>query len=178
MVNGPKQVFGASAGITRFEYGGSLGDLVSSDPRRRPNPPRYQDLIDTPGLVAPADDPDRFFDADESSTAAWLRTHEGIRIRSVHRRPGLRNKTPDAVGDQFRITLDMKHRTTRNGAVTGVRQGRAQSDRIVFDLRDADVDWHEFSAGLDEGLRKFGLRLNEILIIRGDDGAALHWVRG
>lgn len=131
-----------------------------------------------PRLVAPATDPDRFFDDVELSTVEWLRTHEHMQLRSVDRRTGLRSRTPDVVSDQLRITFDLKHRTTRNGAATGVRQGRTQSRRIVFDLRHADVNWSEFSAGLNEGLRKFGARLDEILIILGDDGAALHWVRG
>ena len=155
-------------------FEGVPGGLERSD--RPPAPPTYAEL-EAAGLIAPADDPDRWFSPAEASTAAWLRGRDCPTL-SVRRLEGRYRKTPDAVAAHVAVTIETKTADSTANAITQrVREGRKQARRVVIDLRNQGSHLDDARAGLDLALRRYGLHLDETLLVLADD-LAVGWFHG
>jgi hypothetical protein len=154
-----------------FRFVGTLGNLLNPD--NPPNPPTFEELAEA-GVIAPADDPDRFFNKAERATAAWLRSR-GLDVLSVNRRTGQRARTPDAVIAGEPVTLETKGAVaSENSIVQQIRGGRGQSRRIVVDARSENANLATAQAGLAHALRHYGQQLDEVVIVL-TDGSAVGW---
>lgn len=155
-------------------FNGSLGGLVRAD--RPPAPPSYDELA-AEDLIAPADDPDRWFSPEEAATAAWLRERH-CPVLSVKRRDGQYRKTPDAVAVHFAVTIEAKTADPKSNAIAQrIREGRKQARRVVIDLRGTGATPDDAGAGLDLALGRYGQHLDEIVLVLADD-LAVGWAHG
>lgn len=152
----------------------SLGGLIRAD--RPPAPPSYAEL-ETEGLIAPADDPDRWFSAEEMAAAAWLR-ERNCPVRSVKRRDGQYRKTPDAVAAHVAVTIETKTAdSSANAIAQRIREGRRQARRVILDLRGTGARQGDAQAGLGLALGRYGQHLDEVVLILADD-LAVGWAHG
>ncbi len=155
-------------------YEGLLGGLERPD--RPPAPPTYEELEDE-GLIAPADDPYRWFSPEERSAAEWLRDRQ-CPVLSVRRRDGQHRKTPDAVAVHVAITIETKTAdSSTNANAQRIREGRRQARRVMLDLRGTAASLDEARAGLNLALGRYGQHLDEILIVLADD-LSVGWSHG
>lgn len=107
-----------------------LGSVMQLD--NEPHPPGSDEIVD---LIAPDDDPDRWFSPAERLAAEWLRSR-GVDVRSVDRREGHLLKTPDVVAVSRPITIETKRAVgSINSIVQRIRYARWQARHVVIDLR-------------------------------------------
>lgn len=145
-----------------YRHIGEVGDL--HNPAHPPNPPTFTELREA-GLIAPVDDPDRYFSVAELATATWLRAHN-LDVVSVNTRSGIRARTPDAVIAGVPATLETKGAVgTVNSIAQRIRSGRGQSRRVVVDLRDSDANLALARIGLEIAVRRYGSWVDEVLVI-------------
>ncbi len=157
--------------ITHTELGNLGADKI--------NPPSYR-LLDDSGLIATTANPAVYHDEKERSTSDWL-ANRGVTTRSVLRRKGEGEKTPDSVLDAEDATLELKmmEAASSNSVRNNIRNARKQSRRVVVDGRRVGVDPAVAEEGLREALRKYGSQLDEVLIIYGNGtGDAISWANG
>lgn len=179
MVNDmPEQQTSAPARVLPFDvnhvFTSTLGGLVRPD--RPPTPPTYADL-EAEGLIAPADDPGRWFGHEEAATAAWLHDR-GCPVLSVKRRQGQHRRTPDAVALHVAVTIETKGAdSSANAIAQRIREGRKQARHVVLDLRGTGGAIDDARAGLDLALGRYGQHLDEIVLVLAD-GLAIGWAHG
>jgi hypothetical protein len=151
-----------------------IGATHSAD--RPPNPPTY-DQLTADGLVAPVDDPDRWFSEEEKHLAEWLRSR-GVVVLSVQRRMGQRERTPDAVLGEGAATVELKHVVASVTAIVrAVRLGRGQSRRVVVDIRGPRADVGLALVAIRRAVRFYGSWLDEIVVVVNDD-RSVGWTHG
>lgn len=151
-----------------------LGSAVAME--RPPTPPTYEEIA-REGLIAPADDPDRWFSPAERMTATWLR-HRDLDVRSVRVRMRDGLKTPDAVAVRIPITIETKTAVgSLNSIVQRIRAARAQARHVVVDLRGTGTTRAAAEAGLAAALDMYGEQLDEVAIIVTDN-LAVGWSHG
>lgn len=149
-----------------------LGSVA--EPYNLPVPPRYTDIAD---LIAPAEDPNRWFSPEELSTAEWLRGR-GLDVASVERRTGHLLKTPDAVAVGHPITIELKRAVgTANSIVQRLRNARWQARHVVIDLRDTGTTLDLAGSALSSALRMYGDHLDEVVLILSND-LSVGWHHG
>lgn len=150
---------------------------ATHSPERPPNPPSHAELIEL-GLVAPRDDPDRWFNSQEKQLADWLR-RRGIGLLSVRRRMGEHERTPDAVITNEPVTVELKYCPVASvtGIVRAVRLGRGQSRRVVVDVRGPRADPALALAAIGRALRYYGFWLDEIVVVV-TEGQSIGWWHG
>ncbi len=134
-------------------FEGVLGGLERSG--MPPAPPTYLEL-EGAGLIAPVDDPDRWFSPAEARTAAWLRGRECPTL-SVRRLEGRYRKTPDAVAAHVAVTIETKTADSTANAITQrVREGRKQARRWssicaikapISTMPGPGLTWHSDATG-------------------------------
>lgn len=132
------------------------------------------ELASEPGRLAPADDPDAYFEfATEAATARafWER---GLDVRSVRLlRGSAMATTPDAVVSRrggsraAEVTAEFKTVTepTRNAVKSAVRRARRQSRRVVVDVRGVELPRREAVEALRAAAVDYGGELDEILVL-------------
>lgn len=153
-----------------FAYDGALGSQGSRE--------RYTyGALERLGRIAPADDPDLYFDEAEKAIADWLRSR-GLIVRSVHESNDL-GPTPDAVIDGHNLTVELKTLTKPSmvalrNAATG---GRKQAERIVINAEPVALSDELVAAGLARALGLIGAVIEEIAVMRVG-GTSVGWTRG
>lgn len=153
-----------------FEYDGALGSQGSRD--------RFTyDALERLGRIAPANDPDLYFDDEEMVLANWLRS-KGLLVRSVHDSPDL-GSTPDAVIDGERVTVELKTLTkaTMVAARNAATAARKQSERIVINAGPVGLPDDLVGEALARALGLIGGVIEEIAILRAG-GTSVGWTRG
>lgn len=140
--------------------------------------PRSYSQLEAAGLLAPAADPWRYLDRPRSSgergVAEWLRTM-GVEVRSVSVDA---YRTPDAVLDVARVTVEFKTVGTNvvdpaEALYQRIRHGRTQSTRVVGDVRDTGATRNQVNRAIVRALRNGGRDLSEIVV--AGDGFAISW---
>ncbi len=179
MVDGmTEQATAAPSRVLPFDvdhvFEGVLGGLGRPD--RPPAPPAYSEL-EAEGLIAPDEAPYRWFSPEEAYTAEWLRGRE-FPVLSVQRREGQYLKTPDAVAVRVVVTIETKTADcSANAIAQRIRAGRKQARRVVLDLRGAGATLDDARGGLNLALGRYGLHLDEVLLVLADD-LAVGWFHG
>jgi hypothetical protein len=137
--------------------------------------------LESAGKVAPRDDPDRYFSERERATAQWLRSRGVEGVRSVDRRMGQHEKTPDAVFDHpdGLATVEFKDpdKPTAQSVRRSARSGRKQSGLIVIDYRDELGTGMERETGIEgmrAAVRNYGAEIEQMIVILGD-GTPIGW---
>lgn len=144
------------------------------------------------GLLAPAEDPHHYLDADvrkdgtlrpsdttyEHDLAAALAERYGLHLVSVQPTDEPGRKTPDTVTTDKSRTIELKRSGT--GTVTSVKNlvkdGSKQSPTVVVDARHTTMSAPEAEEALHGAMRWSGDRLDEVVVLLPDD-QELHWRR-
>lgn len=169
---------------------GDANDWIVSDVEPVHETPRYEAgdntrptavELESAGKVAPRDDPDRYFSERERATAQWLRSRGVEGVRSVDRRMGQHEKTPDAVFDHpdGLATVEFKDpdKPTAQSVRRSARSGRKQSGLIVIDYRDELGTGMERETGIEgmrAAVRNYGAEIEQMIVILGD-GTPIGW---
>lgn len=128
-------------------------------------------------MIAPDDDPDRWFSPQELVTATWLRSR-GLDVRSVEVRRLQGLKTPDAVAAAHPITIETKTAIgTLNSILKRIRTARWQARHVVLDLRGTGTTREAATAGLAAALDMYGEQLDEVVVIVTDN-LSIGWTHG
>lgn len=128
-------------------------------------------------LIAPASDPYRWFSDDERRLAEWIQDR-GASVRSVERREGQRERTPDAVLTPASKTVEFKKSVCSTTAIVReVRSGRKQSRRIAIDARGRGADKGVATPALAGAIKLYGLWIDEVVVVTSDD-CSLGWWYG
>ncbi len=130
------------------------------------------------GLVAPTDDPYRYFDSKERATVDWLAANGVSGIRSVRTRDRPGEPTPDTVFDHAAglATLEMKapDKPSEGAIDRGVRYGRKQSRIVVIDCRHAGTELNTAESGLRRAISHHGQDVDQVIVVVSD-GSAIGW---
>lgn len=140
-------------------------------------PPSVAEL-EAARLVAPDDDPYRYFSPKERVLADWLSAHGITGLRSVRARDRPGKPTPDAVFDHVDgwATLEMKtlDSPAENAVRAGVRSGRKQSPIVVIDGCGVAIPPDRATTALRKAIRVHGVDLRQVIVVLAD-GSALGW---
>lgn len=170
------------------------GETPGGSPPR--NPPKTADELRDLGLVAPAEDPDRYFDRDkktrgkperpETEVADWLRDQD-IDVISVDEGNGALGKVPDSIAIASDQTVEIKTTTGGWRAVSErIVGGKEQSERVIVNATASNLTVEQAERGLRNGIRDAGAHLTEVVVIvslagdnpRGGRDVVLSWRHG
>lgn len=170
------------------------GETPGGSPPR--NPPKTADELRDLGLVAPAEDPDRYFDRDkktrgkperpETEVADWLRDQD-IDVISVDEGNGALGKLPDSIAIASDQTVEIKTTTGGWRAVSErIVGGKEQSERVIVNATASNLTVEQAERGLRNGIRDAGAHLTEVVVIvslagdnpRGGRDVVLSWRHG
>ncbi|HET9875715.1 MAG TPA: hypothetical protein VFQ37_08105, partial [Mycobacterium sp.] len=125
--------------------------------------------LESEGLIAPDDDPHRYFDQRERSIAEWLAANGVHGLRSVRRRHGHRRRTPDGIFDRGNscATIEMKapSAATADGVRRNTRVGTEQSRIVVLDFRGSGLDLATGIDGVRRVVRQNGNDLDQLIVM-------------
>ncbi|MBT2265912.1 hypothetical protein [Rhodococcus erythropolis] len=170
------------------------GETPGGSPPR--NTPKTADELRDLGLVAPAEDPDRYFDRDkktrgkperpETEVADWLRDQD-IDVISVDEGNGALGKVPDSIAIASDQTVEIKTTTGGWRAVSErIVGGKEQSERVIVNATASNLTVEQAERGLRNGIRDAGAHLTEVVVIvslagdnrRGGRDVVLSWRHG
>lgn len=141
---------------------------------KQPTPPLYEEIANH---IAPVADPDKWFSPVELSTANWLR-RRGLEVRSIERRAGHLQRTPDAAAAIHRTTVELKSASgSVNSIVQRIRDGRWQSRRVVVDVRGTSTTPATAETGVHRALIRYQGDLDEVVVLVTDD-LSVGWSNG
>lgn len=151
--------------------------------------PTYRELVDAE-VLAPLDDPYRFFDSDnkrrgkpgrpEESIAKWLRD-KGVELCSVDENaPQIQGKIPDSVIHAAQVTAEIKtigaltQQQSDDGLAArrigaAIRDAGLQSAYAVIDARNVNADPAQIAAGIRSGVHHRGAALTQVIVVLSDD---------
>ncbi len=141
---------------------------------KQPTPPSYEEVADR---IAPSTDPDKWFSPIELRTANWLRSR-GLDVRSIERREGHLQRTPDAAAAIHRATVELKSASgSVNSIVQRIRDGRWQSRHVVVDIRGTGATLTTAEAGIHHALIRYQRDLEDLVVLVTDD-LSVGWSHG
>jgi len=139
-----------------------------------PSPPTPEFLREAE-LLAPGNDPGRFFDKGGRAVAAWL---ERLGISSVSVRAGTTDgeKTPDGLAIGLDRTWEAKRPQSVGGLERAWRGARKQSRWMIVDGRALGLSEDDAAETLRRHLPIWGADYDEVMVIVGDHGDTyVHW---
>ncbi|MDH6279522.1 phage minor head protein [Prescottella agglutinans] len=150
-------------------------------------------------LVAPPDDPDRYFDEDqkakgkpgreETTIANWVRS-QGIDVASVSALPlkGQHGTIPEAIviADDETIEFKTVSASTARAIRGAIESAKQQSDRVVVYAVPGGIAREVAEAGMRNGIRDAGAHMVEIVVVvsvananePGSEDVVLSWSHG
>ncbi|WP_301119594.1 hypothetical protein [Mycolicibacterium fortuitum] len=183
--NGPGESYPLPEGV---RVGATAGGRVVTDR------PTYRELVGA-GVLAPPDDPYRFFDADnkrrgkpgrpEESIAEWLRS-KGVELCSVDENtPQIQGKIPDSVIKAAQVTAEIKtigaltQQQSDDGLAArrigaAIRDAGLQSAYAVIDARNVEAHPGQIAAGIRSGVHHRGAALTQVIVVLAA-GQHLEW---
>jgi len=139
--------------------------------------PPSADFLRKAGVVAPFNDPERYFDPASRKVARWLSTM-GIESLSVRDSVLTDVKTPDGVLADGSATWEVKAPQTPKGIARGFEHARRQSPCLILWTQAFELSCENAVMALERQLPKWGADYREVIIILGNGTKEyVHWIR-
>ena len=156
----------------QYIHTGRIGRLPGASVTSPPS----AEFLQRAGVIAPFNDPNRYFDSASGKVAQRLRTM-GIDTLSIRDSVLEGIKTPDGVTISGSVTWEVKAPQTPKGIARAFEHARRQSPCLILWTQALEMSSKDAVVVLQRQLPTWGADYQEVIVMLGDRGEEyVHWI--